>query len=92
MTDPTKPESQPMSEAELGGIEAGFIDRLDYLLKSVRLPQTLTTNGRTIVISTPPDSPAHEPSATTVGAATAYGFRLEKKTPAVGERQAYEAR
>lgn len=40
--------------------EAGYVDRLSYLLKSVLLPQTLTTGGRTIVISTPPESPAHE--------------------------------
>ena len=40
--------------------EAGFIDELDYLLKSVLLPQTLTTGGKTVLISTPPPSPAHE--------------------------------
>jgi hypothetical protein len=40
--------------------EAGFLDRLDYMLKDVLLPQTLTTRGRTVIISTPPESPAHE--------------------------------
>ena len=40
--------------------EAGFVDRLDYLLHSVLLPQTLTTGGRTVLISTPPASPSHE--------------------------------
>lgn len=40
--------------------EAGFVDQFDYVLKSVLLPQTLTTGGRTVVISTPPESPAHE--------------------------------
>lgn len=40
--------------------EAGFVDELEYLLKSVLLPQTLTTGGVTVLISTPPKSPAHE--------------------------------
>jgi hypothetical protein len=40
--------------------EAGFIDDLEYALSSVLLPQTLTTMGRTVIISTPPSSPAHE--------------------------------
>lgn len=40
--------------------EAGFVDRLEYLVKSVLLPQTKTTRGRTILISTPPETPAHD--------------------------------
>jgi hypothetical protein len=39
--------------------EAGFVDDLDYLAGSVLLPQTLTTGGRLILISTPPITPAH---------------------------------
>lgn len=40
--------------------EAGFIDELDYIVHSVLMPQTLTTNGTTILISTPPSTPAHD--------------------------------
>ena len=39
--------------------EAGFHEHLDYVLKSVLLPQTLTTNGKILLISSPPTSPAH---------------------------------
>jgi len=39
--------------------EAGFIDDLEYVLKDILMPQTLTTGGRTIVSSTPPRTPAH---------------------------------
>jgi hypothetical protein len=39
--------------------EAGFIDDLEYVIKDILLPQTLTTGGRTIISSTPPRTPAH---------------------------------
>jgi hypothetical protein len=39
--------------------EAGFIDDLDYLVTSVLLPQTKTTGGKIILISTPPETPSH---------------------------------
>jgi hypothetical protein len=39
--------------------EAGFIDGLEYLVHSVLMPQLLTTNGRILLISTPPVTPAH---------------------------------
>lgn len=39
--------------------EAGFMDDLPYLLNSILLPQALTTNGKLIISSTPPKSPAH---------------------------------
>jgi hypothetical protein len=39
--------------------EAGFIDNLEYLIKDILQPQTLTTGGRTIISSTPPNSPDH---------------------------------
>jgi hypothetical protein len=42
--------------------EAAFIDRLDYLVQSVLVPQLSTTGGRLIFISTPPETPAHEVS------------------------------
>ena len=39
--------------------EAGFIDDLEYIVKSVVLPQTLTTGGRILMPSTPSRSPSH---------------------------------
>lgn len=39
--------------------EAGFTDDLDYVLKSVLMPQLLTTNGRIIMASTSPVTPGH---------------------------------
>jgi len=40
--------------------EAGFCDDLDYVVRSVLLPQTLTTGGKTLLASTPPTTPAHD--------------------------------
>jgi hypothetical protein len=40
--------------------EAGFVDDLAYLVESVLKPQLLTTDGRIILSSTPPKTPAHE--------------------------------
>lgn len=40
--------------------EAAFCPVLAYLLDSVLAPQTLQTQGRTIIASTPPVSPGHE--------------------------------
>lgn len=34
-------------------------DELEYLVESVLMPQLLTTNGRIVLLSTPPLSPAH---------------------------------
>lgn len=39
--------------------EAGFIPVLDYVLHSVVAPQTLTTDGRIILASTPSNEPDH---------------------------------
>lgn len=39
--------------------EGAFNDVLEYALTSVLLPQTITTNGRIIIPSTPPESPSH---------------------------------
>lgn len=39
--------------------EAGFMDRLDYVVSSILTPMTMTTNGRIILSSTPPESPDH---------------------------------
>ena len=40
--------------------EAGFATDLDYVMRSILIPQTLTTNGTTLLASTPPKTPAHE--------------------------------
>lgn len=40
--------------------EAGFSNDLDYLIKSILLPTTLTTKGKIILASTPPREPGHE--------------------------------
>ena len=39
--------------------EAGSIDDLEYLIKDILLPQTLTTKGKMYIASTPPPTPAH---------------------------------
>jgi hypothetical protein len=39
--------------------EAGFMDDLDYVMNDILLPQALTTNGKLLIASTPPNSPAH---------------------------------
>lgn len=39
--------------------EGGAIDDLEYVVDSVLLPQTLNTNGRIFIISTPAASPGH---------------------------------
>lgn len=40
--------------------EAGFCSDLKYLVQSILLPTTTTTNGRIILSSTPPRTPDHE--------------------------------
>lgn len=40
--------------------EAGFCDDLSYLIESVLMPQLLTANGKLIMASSSPLSPAHE--------------------------------
>lgn len=39
--------------------EAGFVDDLKTVVEDVIMPMTLTTNGRILLASTPPTSPAH---------------------------------
>lgn len=43
--------------------EAGMIDELDYLVRSVLMPQQLTVDGTMILLSTPPPTPDHDFSA-----------------------------
>lgn len=40
--------------------EAGFCDDLDYVVKSILLPMTTTTNGKIVMASTPSRSPDHD--------------------------------
>lgn len=40
--------------------EAGFVDDLEYIVKSILNPTMLLTKGKTILASTPPKSPTHE--------------------------------
>lgn len=47
--------------ADLAGVdEGGFVDRIDYLVRSVLMPQTLDRDGTMLISSTPPPSPAHD--------------------------------
>ena len=39
--------------------EAGFVDDLEYVVQDILLPQTLTTDGRGLLSSTPSRSPEH---------------------------------
>jgi hypothetical protein len=40
--------------------EAGFIKNLEYVVDDILLPQLLTSNGKLIMASTPPRTPAHD--------------------------------
>lgn len=40
--------------------EAGFCDKLNYIVKSVLIPTTTHTGGKVILASTPPEDPNHE--------------------------------
>lgn len=40
--------------------EAGFVDDLSYLVRSILMPQFITTNGRLILSSSSPKTPAHD--------------------------------
>lgn len=40
--------------------EAGFVDELEYALLDIYAPQTDTSGGTNILISTPPKTPAHD--------------------------------
>lgn len=60
-TDQGNAENLRGTEAKLAIIdEAGFCDELDYLIDDILLPQTITCNGRILIASTPPKTPAHE--------------------------------
>lgn len=60
-TDQGNAENLRGTEAKIAIIdEAGFCDDLNYVIHDILLPQTLTTNGRIFIASTPPKTPGHE--------------------------------
>lgn len=63
--------------------EAGFVDELEYVVQDVLLPQTITTDGRLLLVSTPPRSPAHDfvRYCTEADAAGAYEHRTIYDAP-----------
>jgi len=62
------------TEADLCVVDEGsFIDSLDYLVESVLTPQLITTNGKLIMASSSPLSPAHQ-FASYIHQAKANGF------------------
>ena len=62
--------------------EAGFVDELRKVVDDVLLPQTITTDGRILIASTPPRTPAHD----------FVGYDLEVMgTPAHVHRTIYDA-
>lgn len=56
--------------------EAGFIDDLEYVVQSILLPQTLTVDGRLLMASSAPRSPAHPFATRYVTEAEAAGYLL----------------
>jgi hypothetical protein len=49
------------SACDLGILdEAGFMDNLSYVVRSILMPQFITTDGRLIISSSSPISPAHD--------------------------------
>ena len=49
------------SACDLGIVdEAGFVDDLGYLVRSILMPQFITTDGRMILSSSSPKTPAHD--------------------------------
>ncbi len=58
--------------------EAGFTKNLKYLVQDILLPQTITTNGRVILASTPPKSMDHDFSNTYIPRAVAENAYLKR--------------
>lgn len=57
--------------------EAGFMDKLDYVVSSILRPLTITVNGKIILSSTPPISPSH-PFKTFAENAEKGGYYIKK--------------
>jgi hypothetical protein len=58
--------------------EAGFTKNLGYLVQDILLPQTITTNGRVVLASTPPKSMDHDFSNTYIRRAVADNAYLKR--------------
>jgi hypothetical protein len=77
--------------------EAGFCSDLDYVVQSILLPQTLTTGGKVIIISTPARTPAHDFTKLAIDAeqAGSYAVRTiydnKSLTPELIEKYAKES-
>lgn len=60
-TDNGNAESLRGTASDLNLIdEAGFATDLDYVLRDILMPQTLTTGGKTLLASSPARTPAHD--------------------------------
>ena len=68
--------------------EAGFVDELDYVVDDIFTPQLLTTNGRMMMLSSPPRTPAHPFVAYALSAQErgAYVHRTIHDAPHISER------
>ncbi len=68
--------------------EAGFIDELGYVVDDIFTPQLLTTNGRMIMLSSPPRTPAHPFVGYALAAQErdAYVHRTIHQAPHISER------
>jgi hypothetical protein len=81
------------TEMHLGIIEeAGFVDDLEYVCQDIFLPQTITTDGRIVMLSTPPRTPAH-PFAMYCAQAEARGNYVHRTifdAPHINDRQREE--
>jgi len=72
--------------------EAGFIDRLDYVVSSILMPTISTTRGRIILSSTPPISSDHS-FVRYAREAEAGGYYIKKtifENPLIGKEQIEE--
>lgn len=58
--------------------EAGFTKNLRYLVQDILLPQTITTNGRVVLASTPPRSMDHDFSTLYITRAVAENAYLKR--------------
>lgn len=70
--------------------EAGFTKNLRYLVQDILLPQTITTNGRVILASTPPKSMDHDFSNIYIPRAVAENSYLKRTifdNPMVSEQK-----
>lgn len=72
--------------------EAGFVADVEYVVGDVLLPQTLTTGGELLVVSTPATTPAHpfQQMCADAAASGAYAHRTIFDAPHIPRRLAEE--